>query len=305
MTTVEERKNEEGMMDIGEHCIICRQLDFLPFECHKCGKSFCNNHRIEFNNHECIFNEQNEKLKKLNNEKIDISKLPKSKDLFPDLNKIRKEAEKNFKIEQNKKIGQRLTNIKDSNEKNLTSIEVAMIRLKKLLGNSKFNNNNNSNNSNKLKKSLFSGFGTNLKSNTSTTSTTALKMIEMNKLKRSAKGDNRININDRIYVWIFYTTDDDLSFNTKTAQFFSKKWPIGKMLDSSAEISKIKNLNNKDVDNSLKLAMFRKIRNNENLKKNNNDDDDNDDEFIYIPTNGRVEREIKDGDEIYILRGQR
>lgn len=296
MTTIEDRnQNEEGMMDIGKHCTICRELDFLPFICPKCNKSYCNNHRLEFNNHQCVIDERKNKLNQLENAKVDISKLPKSKDLFPDLDKIRRRAEIKHKEEQNKKIGQRLTNIKDSSNKPLTSIEVAMLRLKKLLGKSDLKNKN------KSSKSIFSSL--------INKPTTANKMIEMNKLKRSAKGDNRININDRVYVWMIYTSDDDSKFEVKSGQFFSKKWPIGKMLDSSAELSKIKNLNNKDVDKSQKLAMFRKIRTGEKVTNekgiNGDDDDDNDDEFVYIPTNGRVEKEIKDGDEIYILRGQR
>lgn len=285
MTTL-EINNDESMMDIGKHCTICRQLDFLPFVCPKCDKSYCNTHRVEFNSHQCVLDEQESKLNALEKSKVDISQLPKASELFPDLDKIRKKAELKHKQEQSKNIGQRLTSFRDGNNKQLTSIEVAMLRLKKLLKNS----NSSKSNDNIKAKTFFSGFGT------KKTSTTASRMIELNKLKRSAKGDNRINVNDRVYTWIVYTSDDDSKFEVKVAQFFSKKWPIGKMLDSSAELSKIKNLNNKDVDKSLKLAMFRKIRDDETGKN---------DEFVYIATSGRVEKEIKDGDIIYILRGLR
>lgn len=294
MTSVQERKNSEGMLDIGQHCVVCRQLDFLPFVCPKCNKAFCNNHRTEFNQHQCVLDEQKSKLDSLEKSKIDVSKLPKASEAFPDLDKIRKDAEIKHKQEQNKKIGQRLTNVKGSNNTPLTSIEVAMLRLKKLLG-SNYKKNISKNNT---KKSLFSGF-----KSSSTSSSTAAKMVEMNKLKRSAKGDNRISVNDRVYVWIINTSDDDTKFEIKSAQFFSKRWPIGKMLDSSAELSKIKNYNNKVVDKSLKLAMFRRVRDGESVKSNNANNLDGD--FVYIPTSGRVEKEIKDGDEIYILRGQR
>ena len=286
-----DRDRDEGMLDIGKHCTICRELDFLPFVCLKCQKSFCSNHRNEYNLHPCMIKLQQEKLDKQEREKADISKLPKSQSVFPDLNKIRKEAEIKYQAEQNRKIGQRLTNIKEDNNKLLTSVEVAMLRLKKLLGNTKSNNNSKSSSGMKL----FS-FG-----NNKSTNSTASRMIELNKLKRSAKGDSRIPINDRIYVWINYNSDDDTKFELKQGQFFSKRWPIGKMLDSSAELSKIKNVNNKEVDKSLKLAMFRRKRD-DNSKNNDNN---NEEEFIYIPTNGRVEKEIKDGDEIYILRGHR
>ncbi|GAV28652.1 hypothetical protein PMKS-002126 [Pichia membranifaciens] len=220
-----------------------------------------------------------------------VSKLPKSAEVFPDLDKIRRDAEIKHKEERNKKIGQRLTDVKDSNNKPLTSIEVAMLRLKKLLGNSAKSNKGNSSKTSSGS-SLFRGFvggGGNSDS-------TASRMVEMNKLKRSAKGDSRINVSDRVYVWVIYTSDDDTTFEVKSAQFFSKRWPIGKMLDSSADISKIKNVNNREVDESLRLAMFRKVRSGEKGTTS---------EFVYIPTSGRVEKEIKDGDEVYILRGKR
>ncbi|CAI8503892.1 unnamed protein product [Pichia kudriavzevii] len=69
------------------------------------------------------------------------------------------------------------------------------------------------------------------------------------------------------------------------------------MLDSSAQLANIKNLNNQTVDESLKLAMFKRVKKTGNVTT--------DEEFVYIPLNGRVENEIRDGDEIYILRGKR
>lgn len=283
MTTID--KQEDGMMDIGEHCSICRQLDFLPFNCLKCGKSFCSNHRNDYNLHKCMIDEEADKLRELEINKVDDLKLPKASSLFPDLNKIRKDAQDKYEIEKKKSIGQRLSNQVGATNNQLTSVEVAMLRLKKLLGNTQKKTVTKT-------KSIFGFRKESIK--TSASSTQASKMIEMNKLRGSAIGDSRIPKNDRVYVWIMFTSDDDSKFMNKTAQFFSKRWPIGKMLDNSAALCKIKNSNNKDIDPSLKLAMFRKCR----------DEDDHED-FIYIPTNGRVEREIRDGDEIYILRGHK
>lgn len=308
MTTID--KQEDGMMDIGEHCSICRQLDFLPFNCEKCGKSFCSNHRNDYNLHKCIINEQTLKLKELESKKVDVSKLPKASSLFPDLNKIRKDAQDKYEIERTKNIGQRLTNERGPSNNQLTSVEVAMLRLKKLLGNTQKKTVTTS-------KSIF-GFkktttGSSSSSAVAATSTKATKMIEMNTLRRTAIGDSRISTNNRVYVWVMFTSDDDTKFSNKKAQFFSKNWPIGKMLDNSAELSNIKNLNNKDIDSSFKLAMFRQRREDEKVvdsgdKNNKNKDaveNNKDEDVIYIPTNGRVEREIKDGDVIYILRGRR
>lgn len=290
MTTIEKKSTrDDGMLDIGRHCFICRELDFLPFVCPKCNKSYCNNHRSDFNSHQCVVDEQEKRLLNLENSRIDTSSLPKSSEVFPDLPKIRKEAELKHRQHQNNTIGQRLSSVKGSTT--LTSVEVALLRLKKLLGNSKSGTKTSKTSAATRASSLLGRFTS--PGNTST----AGRMVELNKLKRSAIGDSRVNVGDRVYVWVIYNSEDDTKFENKKAQYFSKKWPIGKMLDNSAELSNIKNLNNREIDSSLKLAMFRKVREGES--------DPNSDGFIYIPTNGRVSKEIKDGDEVYILRGHR
>ncbi|TID29712.1 hypothetical protein CANINC_001725 [Pichia inconspicua] len=287
MTTIHE---DEGMLDIGKHCRICRELDFLPFVCHKCRFTYCSKHRDDYNEHDC----DGSKKKKPGDdkrEKYDISKLPKASSVFPDLPKIRKEAEIKYQMEQGRKIGNRLTKVLNESDKPMTSIEVAMVRLKKLLKNS----SDSMKKSNSVGKGSGGFFGFGVKSSSNTNSKSA-KMIDMNSLRRNAKGDAKIAVIDRVYVWVSYNTDDEKSLTLREAQFFSKKWPIGKMLDSSAKLSKIRNLNNQEVDSSLKLAMFRKARDGEKI----NDSE----EFVYIPTSSRVEKEIMNGDQIYILRGK-
>lgn len=39
-----------SLMDIGSHCEVCLQVDFLPFTCSKCNKTLCAEHREI---HEC------------------------------------------------------------------------------------------------------------------------------------------------------------------------------------------------------------------------------------------------------------
>lgn len=279
---------DEGMLDIGQHCTICRELDFLPFTCVKCGFIYCSKHREEYNEHKCMKEAAEAKRNQI--EKVDVSQLPKSSEVFPDLAKIRKDAEIEHQMEQGKKIGDRLTKVLNASDQPMSSIEVAMLRLKKLLKNS----TDSMKKSNKSK-GIF-GLGKKLGGGSSSK---ASRMIAMNQLKRSARGDEKISVTDRVYVWIYYNSDDDKSIKLKEAQYFSKKWPIGKMLDSSAKLSKIKNVNNLNVDSSLKLAMFRKAREDEMSESN----DEKNEDFVYIPTNGRVDKEINDGDEIYILRG--
>lgn len=49
-------------MDIGAHCAVCGKLDFLPFDCHKCGKSFCLNDR----QHSCTSPSETAKVNSIN-----------------------------------------------------------------------------------------------------------------------------------------------------------------------------------------------------------------------------------------------
>ena len=37
--------------NLGAHCYLCNQQDFLPLKCDKCGNNFCKNH---INEHSCI-----------------------------------------------------------------------------------------------------------------------------------------------------------------------------------------------------------------------------------------------------------
>lgn len=53
--------------DLGKHCCICKQRDYLPFQCDNCKKFYCNDH---FHEHqECGVKKQNVKVENI--KKID------------------------------------------------------------------------------------------------------------------------------------------------------------------------------------------------------------------------------------------
>lgn len=55
LTTVNKNMNVMvDFMNLGQHCTVrdCNQLDFLPFECHKCNGVFCLVHRT-MEAHQC------------------------------------------------------------------------------------------------------------------------------------------------------------------------------------------------------------------------------------------------------------
>lgn len=65
-------------MDIGVHCAVCGKLDFLPFDCHKCGKSFCLNDR----QHNCA----SPPIKEKQPERVDTIQKKNHKDTFTPIN---------------------------------------------------------------------------------------------------------------------------------------------------------------------------------------------------------------------------
>jgi len=53
-------------INIGKHCSLkeCNQLDFLPFKCNLCKKSFCLEHKT-YDSHKCPISQENNITKKI------------------------------------------------------------------------------------------------------------------------------------------------------------------------------------------------------------------------------------------------
>ncbi|GMM32453.1 Cuz1 protein [Martiniozyma asiatica (nom. inval.)] len=293
MATVGTEQDGMGMMDIGKHCTICRQIDFLPFTCPDCLHSYCNNHRDDYNKHDCILKNQEKLRYKVQKDKVNTDHLPSAKSVFPNLDKIRKDANEAHLEHKKKSIGQRLTNDRSVDGKQLTTVEVALLRLKKFMSKGK----QTSNSSSKLSSSMgLLGSLTSGRQNSSK----ALQMANMARLRKLAKGDGKIPLNDRIYIWVAYIPDDEsaaIKYDDKMNNgfFVSKRWPVGKMLDYLADQLKVQNLNNRQIDKSMKLTIFRSFRIGES----------NDEvlSFKHIPYSGRVEREVQNGETVYLVRG--
>ncbi|QPG72937.1 hypothetical protein FOA43_000241 [Brettanomyces nanus] len=285
MTTIHE---EQGIMDIGKHCSVCHRLDFLPFTCPKCHMSFCGEHRADFNSHKCIV-EMN--LKKNRIPPVNTRNLPPASSLFPDLDKLREKANERAKRQNggDHVLGSEGGNKyrDDSTNRALSSAEHALSRLKVLLGGKKEAANRGA------KLSILHRFS----------SKSTLQIVELAKLKKAAKGDPKVSSTQRIYIWCVYVEDfqKSNSVSEKTELWVSKAWPIGRMLDSCTEQMKVKNLNNRVTDKSQRLTVFRKRRPNE--RASNDAAGISDAEFVYLSTAGRVSKEIRDNDVIYLVRG--
>ncbi|VUG19583.1 DEBR0S5_06524g1_1 [Brettanomyces bruxellensis] len=299
MTTI----HEQGMLDIGKHCCICRRLDFLPYTCPKCSMSFCNEHRKQFNEHKCIV-QMRKKRTDGDNKNIDTSKLPPASSLFPDVEKMRRDANEKAKHQHKKGaylFGRRLgtskdeKNTKSQSTKPITGVESALFRLKTFMG--KYGGTHNSSSGRLHGKSkllgLYSGF--------SGKQSSTQRLVSLARLKKAAKGDNRVSSSQRIYVHCIYIDPNASEKHDQVPLFCSKAWPVGRMLDSFSDLMSIKNVNNMSTDESQKLTVFRARRYGEKTAKDAASLADKD--FVYIPSNGRVNKEIQDLDTVYIVRG--
>lgn len=229
------------LMEIGEHCSFCGQIDFLPFKC-SCKSSFCSQHR-QPEAHNC----PDLKLKSKESTKqsivteknaINTSHLPSASSLFPDRS--------NFKVD-------------------LKTTETNPTNLKGTLTKS-----NNTSAISKLKRF----FEKNSKSSKKATSNPSKRIIETAQLKSKATGDGKVPASEKIHIWVQVLDEENnqtIDKNVKHPIFISRGWPIGRALDSIATQLKLKNINNRTNDSSQRLFLF-KVDNGEKFTKLNTGD---------------------------------
>ncbi|ODV93304.1 hypothetical protein PACTADRAFT_51913 [Pachysolen tannophilus NRRL Y-2460] len=278
------------LMEIGEHCTICNQLDFLPFKCNDCNKFFCSEHLERLKDHDCIGGTNGkEKLK----QKEGNIKLNSVSALFPDRRTENGNGNGNGKFtvkthDEKKKISiLSQMEAKSNNEDSLGKL--ALLKLKSFLKQQRSTSTNSTSSSKMFMKKL----------------TPSSKIVQASTLKSTAKGDQKIPTTERIYIYVQYVPSSTTSYpDTKQREpekleklpiFVSRAWPIGRLLDYASFYLKIKNENNKTNDPERKLTIFREPRQQE-IKNSITDPQ-------FIPANGRVHNEVKDCDTLYLVRG--
>lgn len=86
-TVLNSTMSKTELMDIGEHCSFCGQIDFLPFKC-DCNGVFCLQHRQK-EQHGCTA--VGKTVRKTIDSTLDTSHLPPAASLFPDRNNVKHE----------------------------------------------------------------------------------------------------------------------------------------------------------------------------------------------------------------------
>ncbi|KAI5953408.1 hypothetical protein KGF54_002780 [Candida jiufengensis] len=255
-------KEDQGIMNIGKNCSYCSQLDFLPFHCEYCNKTFCSQHRT-LEQHHCpnkdkFYNQQ------IPTSSTSSSTTISSKSLFPDREADRKLINERLKSPEPTTIKETQFRVGDVATNNAFKKFQQFLNLKK---------------ERQKGSSISKIFGK---------SSSSSKFADIAKLKKEAKGDNKIKVNDKIYIWCIYVKDPKIIETTKQPVFISKNWVVGKSLDSIAEILKISNTNNSTTNSNEKLNIFTYNEQTNESKQIKNSEKSN------IFTNGDI---------IYLVRG--
>lgn len=82
------------------------------------------------------------------------------------------------------------------------------------------------------------------------------RMIAVNNLKKTAKGDDKLAPEKRIYVYVEAEAETAKAKFPKGAFFFSKDWVVGRVLDDAARRLQVENINNRSSDERDKLRVF-------------------------------------------------
>lgn len=75
-------------------------------------------------------------------------------------------------------------------------------------------------------------------------STAASRVLAVNALKRTAKGDAKVPVEKRIYLYVEAEANTTSSKLPKGDFWYSKDWSVGRMLDAAARNLQVENVNN-------------------------------------------------------------
>jgi AN1-type zinc finger protein 1 len=91
---------------------------------------------------------------------------------------------------------------------------------------------------------------------TSRTSAAKANLAELNKLKASAKGDDKIPQESRVYLYVEASADTTKAKYPSGKFFYNKDWTVGRILDMAAKALQVENLNNRGGGEEERLRVF-------------------------------------------------
>jgi len=87
-------------------------------------------------------------------------------------------------------------------------------------------------------------------------SSAASRVVALNALKKTAKGDEKVPIEKRVYLHVEAEANTTSSKLPKGAFWYSKEWSVGRMLDAAAKGLQVVNVNNGGGGEEERLRVF-------------------------------------------------
>jgi predicted nucleic acid binding AN1-type Zn finger protein len=260
MTEVDRRVGDDATL-VGQHCQFdyCNQLDFLPFFCQSCNKTFCLDHRTE-TSHQCT-NEGAwaERRRQAQLSKHSAGEGRRMRDLV---------AQKPCADPQCKTVvgtslvpGVHCQNCnrdyclkhrlkEDHNCKNLVPIGARVSGMDAT--------------AEKAKSALerLRLWGSAKKEQASRVlpkpkpTSNAARLVAVNNLKKTAKGDDKLAPEKRVYIYVEAEAETAKAKFPKGQFYYSKDWVVGRVLDAAARSLQVQNINNQSTDERDKLRVF-------------------------------------------------
>jgi AN1-type zinc finger protein 1 len=82
------------------------------------------------------------------------------------------------------------------------------------------------------------------------------RLVAVNELKKSAKGDDKLAAEKRVYLFVEAEAATTTAKFPKGQFFYSRDWVIGRVLDAAAKSLQVENVNNQGTDEKDKLRVF-------------------------------------------------
>ncbi|KAF9874637.1 AN1-like Zinc finger [Colletotrichum karsti] len=82
------------------------------------------------------------------------------------------------------------------------------------------------------------------------------RLVAVNKLKKTAKGDEKLPQEKRVYLYVEAEAETAKAKFPKGEFFFSKDWVVGRVLDEAARRLQVENVNNRSSNEQDKLRVF-------------------------------------------------
>ncbi|KAH8593490.1 hypothetical protein B0O99DRAFT_688709 [Bisporella sp. PMI_857] len=257
------KMDEKDPTLIGSHCqySFCNQLDFLPFRCESCRGTFCLDHRTE-SGHKCAkVGEWAARRRKANLAKpslgagksmLEVQKPCASPDCKIIIGTSLTTGVHCSTCNRDYCLKHRMT--EDHDCKNLIPIGARVGRFDE---------------QSERAKSAFGrlkAWGAAKKVEMAKTTdrvlpkpkptSAAARLVAVNNLKKTAKGDDKLPQEKRIYLKVEAEAATTTAKYPTAAFFYSKDWVIGRVLDAAAKGLQVENVNNQSTDERSKLRVF-------------------------------------------------